>query len=73
MGASFFDGTIKCDDCGRFMRLDDGASTAAMYDMVGMQMSHEHFRCAGCTELLGPVQSNAKPADGNLSAYQRVY
>lgn len=64
---------LKCHDCGRFMGMAGGASTAAMYDMIGMQLDYEHFRCAECTKKLGPVQTNARPSDGDLSPYQSVH
>lgn len=64
---------MKCDDCGKFATIVGGASTAAMYDMVGMQLDHEHFRCASCTRELGPVQSNARPSDGDMTPYQSVH
>ena len=65
--------TAKCDDCGRFMDPSaSGASWAYKYDMVAMECSHEHWRCSKCTDKYGPVHSNARPADGNMSPYERV-
>lgn len=64
--------TPQCDDCGRFMNRK-GASWAHIYDFVGMGLDREHFRCAGCTERLGPAQSNARPHDGNMQEYQGVF
>lgn len=59
----------RCDDCGRFMT-PDGASWAAIYDMIGLELRHEHKRCATRTAKHGPVQSNARPRDGDMSPYQ---
>src|ERR1700761_8457696 len=63
---------LKCGDCGKFMRLTNGASSADIYDMVGMGLDHERYRCSLCTERLGPVQSNARPHDGDMAPYQMV-
>ena len=65
--------TDRCNDCGRFMQLCNGASSATMYDMVGMQPSHDHWRCPSCTKTLGPIESNARPANGDMSPYQCVH
>lgn len=59
---------VKCTDCGRFTAVL--GSSADIYDMVLMCLSHEHWRCLACTEKLGPVQSNARPADGDMTPYQ---
>jgi hypothetical protein len=66
-------GDGKCNDCGRFMTLSGGASTACMYDFVAMELSHKHYRCARCTAKLGPIDSNARPADGDMSPYQSIH
>lgn len=63
---------MRCDDCGRFASTD-GASAANIYDFVAMELSHEHFRCRRCTERLGPAVSNARPWDGDLAPYQRLF
>lgn len=60
---------MRCDDCGRFMT-PAGGSWAHIYDMIGMGLDHEHWRCRRCTDLLGPVASNARPYDGDMSPYQ---
>jgi len=60
----------KCDDCGRFM--SSVGSSAAIYDFASCGLDHEHFRCVPCTEKIGPVQSNARPHDGDMSPYQRT-
>lgn len=60
----------KCDDCGRFTSTSKGASTADIFDFVAMGHDHTRVRCAGCTQKLGPVQSNARPANGDMSPYQ---
>lgn len=59
---------MRCDDCGQFMR--EASSWAHIYDFVAMELSHEHFRCKRCTERLGPVRTNARPANGDLSPYE---
>ncbi len=64
------DATGKCDDCGRFMRCDDRATWADQYDFVAMECIYQHFRCARCTEAMGPVQSNARPYNGDMSPYE---
>ena len=64
--------TPRCWDCGRFGRWD-GSSSAAIYDLVLMELSHEHWRCRACTSKIGPVESNAKPADNDLTPYQSVH
>lgn len=63
----------KCDDCGRFMKLEGGASMAHQYDMVAMECAYYHLRCAHCTADLGPARSNARPASGDMSPYECVY
>lgn len=65
--------TGRCDDCGRFMSLSGGASSARMYDFVAMEPSYDHARCRKCTETIGPVQSNARPANGDMSPYQSMH
>lgn len=60
----------KCDECGRFMAYRDGASSAAIYDFVAMECVTEIARCAKCTAELGPVHSNARPANGDMSPYE---
>lgn len=57
----------KCTDCGRFMR--DG-TWAAIFDLVAMELSHEHWRCTRCTGKLGPAQSNARPHNGDMTPYE---
>lgn len=64
--------SIKCSDCGKFMRLD-GGSSANIYDMTAMCLSHEHYRCARCTNDIGPIRSNACPVDEEMSPYETVY
>lgn len=64
---------LKCDDCQRFMSLSGGASSARMYDMAAMEASHDHARCVRCTSRMGPVQSNARPADGDMRPYQSTH
>jgi hypothetical protein len=44
-----------------------------MYDMTAMELSHEHYRCASCTVKLGPVHSNAKPANGDMAPYESIH
>lgn len=65
---------MRCDDCGKFASFakGSGASSALIYDFVGMGLDHETFRCRRCTEELGPVRSNAKPWDGDMSRYEGV-
>ena len=64
---------LKCNDCGRFMVLDGGASSARMYDFVAMEATHDHFRCASCTVKLGPAHSNARPHDGDMRPFESVH
>lgn len=59
-----------CDECGKFAKLGGGASTAEIFDLVGMQPDYTRVRCAKCTAELGPVKSNARPADGDMRPYQ---
>lgn len=61
--------TLRCDNCAKFAR-PNGGSFATIWDFVGMGLDHEQFRCGPCTERLGPAQSNARPADGDMSPYQ---
>ena len=60
----------RCDDCGRFM---SKGSWADIYDFVALCCDYQHFRCARCTEKLGPALSNAKPHNGDMSPYQGVF
>lgn len=62
-----------CHDCGRFMALIGGASSARMFDFAAMEASHDHFRCRVCTAKLGPVHSNARPSDGDMRPYESVH
>jgi hypothetical protein len=63
----------RCDDCGRFASLSGGASSAMMFDFVAMCPDYERLRCADCTERLGPVHSNARPSNGDMSPYETIY
>ena len=61
----------KCRDCGKFMNPEaPGSSWAHHYDLVGMSLDYTHDRCAACSEKLGPAQSSARPANGDMSTYQ---
>ena len=60
----------RCDDCGRFAALSNGASSAMMFDFVAMEPSYDHLRCASCTSKLGPVRSNARPSNGDMTPYE---
>lgn len=60
----------RCDDCGRFATLDQGASSAMIFDFVAMCPSYDHLRCRSCTEKLGRVRSNAKPSNGDMAPYE---
>ncbi len=71
MAIGLFDNP-RCDDCGRYSGLHSGASSAMMFDFVAMEPSYDHLRCAACTVKLGPVRSNARPADGNMTPYETV-
>lgn len=71
MAIGLFDNP-KCDDCGRYSGLHSGASSAEIFDFVAMCLSHQHLRCARCTKKLGPVRSNARPANGDMSPYETV-
>jgi phage FluMu protein Com len=66
--------TIQCDDCGKFTSVakGSGASYARIYDFVAMGLDRERIRCPKCTEHLGPVQSNARPHNCDMSSYQTV-
>jgi hypothetical protein len=59
MSASPYD--IKCDTCGRFMKIELGASWVFVpaTEMPG-EWGDERQRCRRCTELLGPAQCNPK-------------
>ena len=62
---------MRCDDCGRFMDCTaSGSSTAYMYDFVAMECIYEHWRCHSCTARLGPIRSNAKPHNGDMTPYE---
>lgn len=65
-------GRLRCDDCGRFTDGGPGSSWAEHYDFAGMQLDHTHIRCPDCTDKLGPVESNAKPCDGDMNPYEGV-
>ena len=67
------DANGKCDDCGRFANYSGGASSARMFDFVAMEPSYDHLRCAACTEKLGPIHSNARPANGDMSPYESTH
>lgn len=71
MAVGLFDNP-RCDDCGRYSVLHSGASSAMIFDFVNMCPSHERLRCAACTKKLGPVHSNARPADGDMTPYESV-
>jgi hypothetical protein len=62
----------RCNDCGRFATLANGASSAMQFDFVAMEPSYDHLRCASCTAKLGPVRSNARPSNGDMTPYQTV-
>lgn len=66
---------LKCDDCGRFMTTEKGASSASIYSFnpQSLGLDYEHMRCRSCSEKMGPVQSNAQPHDGDMTKYQTQY
>lgn len=64
---------LRCDDCGRFTLLTGGVSSAMIFDFVAMCPDYEHARCPACTESLGPVKSNARPSNGDMTPYQTVH
>jgi hypothetical protein len=64
---------VKCDDCGRFLsQLKSRFSSAIIYDLIQLEPMYEHIRCQACTEKLGPIHSNACPADGDMSQYETI-
>lgn len=63
----------NCSDCGKFMSLSNGASSAMQFDFVAMEPSYDHMRRRNCTALMGPVQSNARPHNGDMSPYQEIH
>lgn len=63
---------MSCATCGRFFKSGPGCSWAAMYDMVHMQLNCEVIQCDSCTTKYGPLHSNAKPADGDMSPYEGI-
>jgi len=66
---------MKCDDCGKFMSADlRGVSWAELYDFnpAAYGLDHTHYRCRKCTKKFGAVESNAKPANGDMTPYQGV-
>lgn len=62
---------MNCDICGRFV--GRGGSWAHKYDMVAMGLSHEAYRCRSHTRSVGPIQSNARPHDSDMSPYQGIF
>lgn len=64
---------LRCEDCGKFMSLETGASSADRYDFVSLCLDYEHFRCRSCSKQLGAVTSNAHPNDGDMRKYERTY
>jgi hypothetical protein len=54
---------LKCDNCGRFMVLRDGASWKLIYSGVLPEPDHEIYRCCACVAKLGPFtpQYGIKP------------
>lgn len=73
MSTGIFESFIKCDDCGRFMQLSGGASSAMIFDFANMQPDYDHTRCSKCTSRLGPVRSNARPSGGDMTPYQSLH
>lgn len=63
----------KCDDCGRFMKYEGGASSADIFDFIAMECIETRTRCASCTSQLGPLPSNARPANGDMRPYETIY
>ena len=65
------DANGKCDKCGQFMNFEvPGASGATIYDFSAMEPIMHELRCWRCSKKFGPVYSNARPADGDMSPYQ---
>lgn len=63
-----------CDRCNRVVFLNErGASWANTYDFVAMEPKSELMRCARCTRKVGPVRSNARPSNGDMSPYQGYF
>lgn len=69
MSGSLFS-QLRCDDCGRFASLSNGASSAMIFDFVAMCPDYEHLRCAACTARLGPIRSNARPSSTDMTPYE---
>lgn len=66
----------NCDRCGQFVGYHQpGSSYAEIYsfDPGSFGLDREVFRCPSCTLRHGPVHSNARPANHDMSPYQRVY
>lgn len=63
----------NCDVCGRFVSIEaPGVSLAEIFDFVGMQPDHTRIHCPSCTSRIGPAQSNARPANGDMSPYEHM-
>lgn len=53
-------GPPKCVECGRFMRLEPGASWAMRYDGGPIPMpDHADYQCVECTRKYGPLRAQA--------------
>lgn len=61
----------NCDICGHFV--GSGSSWAYMFSFGPLpEPSHTPVRCKRCTEEVGPIQSNARPNNGDLAPYQGI-
>lgn len=57
---------VGCVTCGRFMRIETGASWRMVYSGYPPTPDHEENRCKSCTEKHGPLpcQHGIKPEFG---------
>lgn len=61
----------SCDRCDKPVFLSEHkASWANTYDFVAMEPEGELLRCSRCTRKAGRLRSNARPSNGDMSAYE---
>lgn len=63
---------MKCDICGKFIKFKTMYSWAIIYSFPYGGIEKDVFRCETDTQKYGPVQSNAKPYNNDMSPYQGI-
>lgn len=64
--------SLRCDKCGKFIKWQSRYSWATIYSFPHGGIEGDVFRCEADTKKYGPVKSNAKPYNDDMSPYQGI-